>query len=586
MTLPAFNQLDAALLSRNVADSKQAYSALCSNHDKSTDLIKSHLELCLRQNAFQMCKNEVSTTDVQAFLDFIVHLAQEDMCAKPLTVTILQDIFDISTKKTSEMLFAVVENMIVTWKTPFFFDSCKNSILRMCNDLLKRLSQTVDTAFCGRILILLAKALPLNERSGLNLMSQINLGNVTTFDDQDVEMKDETEEDNAEMEVGEIREQKDLNIDYELYVKFWKLQSFFVSPTQIYNSDKWLSFESDLVDVLTLFSTHKLEKPREEETTKTNHPAQLNGIENGTEKLQHIDEFNSFSAKYLTNQKLFHLQIADSQFRRYFLTQCLIFTSYLSNSSIKSRDPTLFLTSAQEKTVADWTDKCYQLLKETYPHGSKFADSLKKAIKSDKLWSDWKNDGCPDLVSEIPAGRLAVYKRKEIEPYNPDIIDLGNAELTRLWNINTNNLSACKADDRIFKDVFKTVLDDFLDEVDPEQQVEEQYMKINDEKFQWTCSRHLLYNNYPQYSMSSVNSANNKTDFASTTTYLKKVLLKVASTTELKDRAAEIEKRLDVVAQKQAEQEELARKTAIAAAEKRARRKVNNGEFRKTKQGS
>lgn len=57
----------------------------------------------------------------------------------------------------------------------------------MCNDLLKRLSQIVDTAFCGRILILLAKALPLNERSGLNLMSQINTSNVTSYD-EDVEV--------------------------------------------------------------------------------------------------------------------------------------------------------------------------------------------------------------------------------------------------------------------------------------------------------------------------------------------------------------------------------------------------------------
>jgi THO complex subunit 1 len=58
----------------------------------------------------------------------------------------------------------------------------------MCNDLLKRLSQTTETAFCGRILILLAKALPLNERSGLNLMSQININNVTTYD-EDTEVR-------------------------------------------------------------------------------------------------------------------------------------------------------------------------------------------------------------------------------------------------------------------------------------------------------------------------------------------------------------------------------------------------------------
>lgn len=55
-------------------------------------------------------------------------------------------------------------------------------ILRMCNDLLKRLSRTVDTIFCGRILVLLAHALPLCEKSGLNLVSHFNLENITKYD--------------------------------------------------------------------------------------------------------------------------------------------------------------------------------------------------------------------------------------------------------------------------------------------------------------------------------------------------------------------------------------------------------------------
>uniref|UniRef100_A0A0M3HLT3 PEROXIDASE_4 domain-containing protein n=1 Tax=Ascaris lumbricoides TaxID=6252 RepID=A0A0M3HLT3_ASCLU len=65
---------------------------------------------------------------------------------------------------------------------PFFYEPCKNLVLRMCNDLLKRLSRTVDTSFCGRILVLLARALPLCEKSGLNLVSHFNVDNVTKFD--------------------------------------------------------------------------------------------------------------------------------------------------------------------------------------------------------------------------------------------------------------------------------------------------------------------------------------------------------------------------------------------------------------------
>lgn len=44
----------------------------------------------------------------------------------------------------------------------------------MCNDLLKRLSKSQNTVFSGRIHLFLAKLFPLNEKSGLNLMSQFS----------------------------------------------------------------------------------------------------------------------------------------------------------------------------------------------------------------------------------------------------------------------------------------------------------------------------------------------------------------------------------------------------------------------------
>lgn len=40
----------------------------------------------------------------------------------------------------------------------------------------------------------------------------------------------------------------------------------------------------------------------------------------------------------------------------------------------------------------------------------------------------------------------------------------------------------------------KEFLEEALDEMDPEQQVEEQYQSTNDEKYQWMASRFLLFN--------------------------------------------------------------------------------------------
>ena len=48
-------------------------------------------------------------------------------------------------------------------------------------DLLRRLSRSQNTVFCGRIILFLAKFFPFSERSGLNVVSEFNLDNLTTF---------------------------------------------------------------------------------------------------------------------------------------------------------------------------------------------------------------------------------------------------------------------------------------------------------------------------------------------------------------------------------------------------------------------
>lgn len=54
-------------------------------------------------------------------------------------------------------------------------------ILRTLNDLLRRLSKSTHTVFCGRILLFLASIFPLGERSGVNLRGEFNKENFTTF---------------------------------------------------------------------------------------------------------------------------------------------------------------------------------------------------------------------------------------------------------------------------------------------------------------------------------------------------------------------------------------------------------------------
>lgn len=61
--------------------------------------------------------------------------------------------------------------------------------LRMQNSLLRRLSKSLHTVFCGRILSFLSSVFPIAEKSGVNLRGAFNTGNVTHFD-QEVERKE------------------------------------------------------------------------------------------------------------------------------------------------------------------------------------------------------------------------------------------------------------------------------------------------------------------------------------------------------------------------------------------------------------
>lgn len=181
---------------------------------------------------------------LEIYIKFCIELCRKDVATPNIPVMLLSDIFDSITLDKCEDLFTYVENNVSVWKEELFFVACKNNILRMCNDLLRRLSRTQQTVFCGRILLFLAKFFPFSERSGLNIVSEFNFENLTEYNDED----DEAEQKEEKMEVDEANTQvKDgeeikIFIDHGLYKKFWGLQDFFRNPNQCYNKTQWKTF--------------------------------------------------------------------------------------------------------------------------------------------------------------------------------------------------------------------------------------------------------------------------------------------------------------------------------------------------------
>ena len=194
--------------------------------DKKTILDQAFRDILLKDIIGDMSRTE-------SYLQLSIAACRQDIASATIPVVLLGDVFDAVTLDQCEQLFTYVEDNVSIWKETLFFSSCKNNLLRMCNDLLKRFSRAQNTVFCGRILLFLATFFPFSERSGLNIISEFNLENLTEY-----------EIDGNDIGEGLDSENVQAKIDYNLYCKFWALQDFFRNPSQCYDKVQWKVFAS------------------------------------------------------------------------------------------------------------------------------------------------------------------------------------------------------------------------------------------------------------------------------------------------------------------------------------------------------
>lgn len=419
---------------------------------------KSAIEQALRELIMKTHINDPKM--IEKLIQLSMDIAKLDLISAYSPVVLLVDVFDIKTLDLCENLFKFVEDNVSVFKGEHFFAPCKNHLLRMCNDLLRRLSRSQNTVFCGRILLFLAKFFPFSERSGLNIISEFNVENVTEFGSAD--------NDDA---MGEADESQ-IKLDYHLYTKFWSLQEFFRCPYICYDNDKWKKFTSNTTDVLAAFKSFKLEDSSsshqsDKKSDTTNEPMEVTRND--------VEESHHFFAKFLTNPRLLVLQLSDSNFRRTILVQYLILFQYLT-STVKFKSDNDQLSSAQTEWVKETETTIYKLLAETPPNGKEFGDTVKHILRREEMWNNWKNDGCKEIQrpegnqSKPPAAPL--QKRKLFgdqiaEATKAGKFDLDNPELTRLWNLCPDNLQACKGSDRNFLPSLESYLDNPKEKSDP-----------------------------------------------------------------------------------------------------------------------
>ena len=427
-------------------------------------------------------------------VNFVIIHAKEKLCTNNLPILILNDIFDSSTLQDCEKLFSYVERNVNIWTSEPFFTAGKNHLLRMCNDILRRLSKSQNTIFCGRIQLFLAQLFPVEEKSAVNLNSNFDLTNTTVYKKSPSEF--DLMSGIGEGEDGELPSVQPV-VDYNLYIKFWSLQDYFRNPPQCYTAVGWKTFKGHITDVLGVFESHRIEY-----SVKKGKPACEFNVD------------NKLFPKYLTNEKLLNLQLNDTNFRRYFLVQTLILFQYLTGDLKKFKNPSHVLSEAQTTWVSEVSEKVYSIIGDTPPNGKKFATSVQHILNREENWINWKNCGCGSFakyptalveeMGEIPKEdtrkKVRGVKRSVGDEYlnnRSKKQNLGNAELTRLWNVCPDNLKACKAENRLnFLPQLETFLEEAIEQADPEAGIEEEYKLVNDSSFQWRALRLLAHRSH------------------------------------------------------------------------------------------
>ena len=492
---------------------------------------KSILEQSFRDALHEaICRCPPSVSDVSPLTDLIllaIQAAQAGICYYPVPFILSSDLLDCVTLDVCETVFVFLENQVSTWTQPGFYVAGKNLLLRMCNDLLRRLSSAQNTVFCGRIQLFLARFFPLSEKSALNLMSHFDFENVTTYNktagvvneeetpgtEKDggkqkrkkkvvQKEREEGEEGEEDMEIEETfsdgLEEVGAPIDYNLYHKLWAIQDSFRSPAQCYSPEHWRVLTTNVGDILKAFGSYKLEAGLQPSSKSSRKRGQRERKAAGDKLAKSVDLGESEShyfAKFLTSEKLMNLQLRDSHFRRHILIQFLVLFQYLTGS-IKFKPASHVATETQQAWIQETSEKVYQLIAETPPNGAEFSTYIRQVLKREENWIAWKNEGCPSF-EKAPLTTSDLEPR----PKRPHLgdghaipsrkLDLGSAELSRLWNLCPDNLAACRTKHRVFVPDAEQFLAEAAEQADPVARIEAEYKVISNPNFAWRSLRLL-----------------------------------------------------------------------------------------------
>ncbi|KAI7876822.1 hypothetical protein K492DRAFT_172255 [Lichtheimia hyalospora FSU 10163] len=427
------------------------------------DWRKSAIELVLRRMVLSVVETIPESAPDRfpklfSTLDLVLAATESDYLEAVVPLTMVEELLDIHTIAGCEKLFDYIERRKPRLIVNMVPGRGKGLVmLRMCNEMLRRLSKEKDTVFCGRILMFLANSFPLHERSGVNLRGDFNTEPVLYDDDADVDADSTLTDDQK-----------------TFYKLFWSTRKYFSNPPTIFHDNNFEELQKGANAILDKFkqiSNTEQAVSGEGSTTdksvlaKRRRSEDVNMVDKdqAEEMLKEINEQFQFP-RLLSSRKLLELEIEDTRFRRNVIVQFLILFQYLSGFKSSEKERTQKLLSARGATkqslvqpvftlegdqlqwVKDTKYAMLDLLETTKPHGPMYTDIVLTLLRHERNWIIWKASGCPDFEKHPVDTKVLqdMWQRKRPQtkmalaayryPY-------GNSELTSMFNTSREKLS-------------------------------------------------------------------------------------------------------------------------------------------------
>ncbi|KAF2633618.1 nuclear matrix protein [Macroventuria anomochaeta] len=393
--------------------------------------------------------DEPAFITVWNLLDILQYCGDRDVCSAQLVLLLIEELLDSQSLAQCRTVFSFLESR----REAIIAISSQNKslvILRLCNELLRRLSRAEDPVFCGRVYIFMFQSFPLGDKSSVNLRGNFHVENVTTFEefltesstnedpmqvDNDANtpsIKTTAEPEDLSAKPPNSRKSKEgpptLDID-TLYPVFWSLQHSFSNPPRLFEENNFKDFRSSLEATLAKFKeVPKVIQSGDIERKKGSKPSSGDSY----------DAFaNTFNPKYLTSRDLFKLELSDLAFQRHILVQALILIDFLLTLTEKAKSKSLY-QNAQKAMQYNFTmreqDTEWALGIKTAvanylqegPDGKFYYRMVDTVLSRDKNWVRWKMENCQPftrkrvdtaefLTSKSDAVR-AVSKKRPNEP--------------------------------------------------------------------------------------------------------------------------------------------------------------------------